>query len=570
MNAHPTERDSWDTGDDPEKRFSKGRNEKSKDKYLFWATNDDNEPINHYGGHDWIADSALRLIALSEKAQDTAKHPAYNVSWLVTYNGHDRTMGNHRENFPYYVLDDTHGYRGLDDFHEKAGDEAWWWDDGDYRRCSIFRYQDWMGEGRLNADRNPDYSDEEMREHWLKVRRYVTFLHGTRLPDRAGDYIHEILSPSFEKARIENPECITSHPGHTHHFYWELKDGNSEKTLAGSDTEAATMAQRAARLAIHYLKKTYEVKYKEEVSQEAQEKQIKGKYEMGSLLLGVMTHYIGDLASPPHVLKEGKIYGNIPDAQQNWDTHDWWDAYADQFTRFKTGDEAGKSSDGKEYFPFGGPCWHEEEIEDGEGGSFITGVDPTYIDVKEGEFNTIAELEPKAPFLAAEEMAWLTFSADDQTNNPSDVTERDLAAIQLHWDFNNATGKNPKNYNKKEMKRCHALLKWAAYYTACAILWVVKESGISKRKDDTIGVRAYPYCVQENEEMALDPVGIEKINARETTGADGQPTIEKWASKEFANTTMMIALMALPALAAMAMKVISGYSQKEEEIEIEI
>ncbi len=237
---------------------------------------------NSYGTHDWIADSAVRLIMLN------GDYRKYVSQWL----------------FQSY---------SSADYAENAAPFKDWVDG----KKSVGDHYAYFTNDQNNFPRMTD-------ETYLKARRYVYFLHGTRYPDWDGKKV-------FSNNGHIKAEYVSDHtaawignkgPGQ-HSFYFKYeKTGSYQGEDVGyfipSDTEAADYALQAAGDAIYYLK------FEKTVGEGEQAVTIKGKFESAALCLGGMAHYIADVAHPSHVTIPGNPFtSHIP-----------WDFYVDKDTHF--------------------------------------------------------------------------------------------------------------------------------------------------------------------------------------------------------------------------------------------
>ena len=155
---------------------------------------------------------------------------------------------------------------------------------------------------------------------------------------------------------------------------------------------------------------------------------VNGKFELGAVCLGGMTHFIADVSSPPHVLQNDKWKSSI---------HSEWEYYGDHFLRTHFTHTESFTSYGN-IFPNGGPSWANSDPR--TVGKTLTAVDP---------------------YVAVMMMSLVSFSACDLGSSG--------------FMGNSAAPNLDKNDPSSVLNsdRVKTLLKWAAFYTACAIMWVL-------------------------------------------------------------------------------------------------
>ena len=373
--------------------FDKGLNEKSKTNYNFAFREDAHQ---HYSTHDWVADSALRLIEQNAQWRDYVK-------WILNYSSAVPTAGvpyNKLDEVPKGVLVSPYGYN------------QW------YAASSYANARDDNGNGNYVYHHDADnVISEKGKAEWIKTRRYSLFLTGTMVPDQTKQI-------NFQENDIER-EQLTSQIksqwvmyGPVNHYIHFTSVGG---VIVPENPRAAFLAEQAGDQALNYLNKNFTAY--EVINGVKTRVMVKGKYEAAAVCLGGMTHFIADVSSPPHTLKDP------------WPTHNVWDRYADidLTTRFAVSTE----------FPHGGPNWGE--------------VDPT--DLFAG--GAVAALKPMDPFYAAELMAYVTHTAYD-TGDPDDAAENLV-------------------YDNPDDDRIRELLEWSVYYSACAMLGVLNQTDINKR-----------------------------------------------------------------------------------------
>jgi len=218
-----------------------------------------------YGVHDWIADSALRMIRLDPLI------PKKYTDWILN------------DNIPYGEFDDYdiigRGY---------LRQRGWW--------SEMTKY------GSLNNDAN-----------WMRNRRYARFLHGTGIPDWTNIYTINIKnSPIPFEACYHTAPWMQTHPyAHAFHF-------NSDGSIDFSHIFAGAYVIQAAQSAIHW----FNWEPDEPIIYKGRELNPKGKWEAGAVCLGGMTHFIADVAHPFHTFHTNLPHGNwdkLGDVVVGWD-----------------------------------------------------------------------------------------------------------------------------------------------------------------------------------------------------------------------------------------------------------
>lgn len=218
--------------------------ESQVDYYVFKSsayalTRDGSKMHYNHGVHDWIADSALRIIRLDPL------YPKRLTSW---------------------ILDDFIPYGEFDDYPNTG------------KGFSVSRgwYSVQTKYGSKGDDRN-----------WMRNRRYARFLHGTGFPDWRHKTAINIKNTPIPFEACHHTASWMSNLGH--HFRFK-PDGS----IDFSSTPAGEYAIQAAQSAIHWLS------YKKTVIHHGEEYTIRGKWEAGAQCLGGMTHFIADVAHPFH------------------------------------------------------------------------------------------------------------------------------------------------------------------------------------------------------------------------------------------------------------------------------
>ncbi|MFX1257229.1 MAG: hypothetical protein ACFFAN_05195 [Promethearchaeota archaeon] len=404
-----------------------------------------------YGTHDWVADSALRLLL---------DHPMYggNFTWILREDPYQNAaMPN--DDIPFNDFD---SWGIIPTSASNARTRKWVYNEyitigAQTQRCLDKDSECYTArKGGIKAGRK-----------WLHAIRYTSLLHGTVIPDYSSNavdkqganyfknyninigrvYLTKRVSNQLPRERVSRKtNSITS----KHKVLFDLK--GKFVPIYGTPSKGADCAKYAGEEAVYFL--DFE---QEKVIKQSYEKH-QPKYIAASVMLGILSHYICDLASPGHVLdnKTGvvKFHYTLP-------IHKAWEKWFSDYTLFSTNT-----------FSNGGPDWST--------GPTGTGIDPRR--VEDGYPNGLrrADLFPLHPWYAAVEMSHITFTGFDPENGgdpipthfPYQVSDLgDHAAINMHLD--------PKGngVNGKEDKWGRTLLKWAVYYTACAYLWVMKQVG---------------------------------------------------------------------------------------------
>ncbi len=229
-------------------------------QYAFKVPGQSSYRTHHYGVHDWIADSALRMVRLDPL------YPKRLTNW---------------------ILDDSIPYKDFDT----------------YPNNHMPIQRGWFAEQTKFGSNNDD-------TNWMRNRRYARFLFGTGAPDwNLGHYDIRSNVIAFESAAIRAEFLMLG--SYVHHIYF---DENGDINLGNSP--AALLAMEAADIARHYLS------YRKTIRYLGKDITIKGKWEAGAFALGAMTHLIGDVAHPFHVIP-GRSYhfhwDNVADELCGWD-----------------------------------------------------------------------------------------------------------------------------------------------------------------------------------------------------------------------------------------------------------
>ncbi len=398
-------------------------------KYYKFSTN--------YYTHDWIADSAIRLIMRSSYKDQ--------IKWL---------------------FDDSVDLSKFD--------------------------------AEENGMFNGDYwSDTDLeRARWLHTRRYIYFLVGSSVPDRN---VHNIIISDYsdafpypvpaEKVRLPiewGTVRVSAISKHLHSVFYKKDENLRNRPYSPTLSTGALKAQLAGEDAIKLLKNKKKNDEGELVSSP--------KFEAAAIAIGGMAHYIGDLAHFAHAR-----YPDESDLGVQWKnsgrSHKLLDLYvADDGVTNRLDNLDPLTGQG-----IGGPDW--SVINPGD--LYITNSDGVIVKLVD-ETNQVSGLRPKAPFLAALDMAWLTFSGRDPENggdNPDDYDKgygsrggdlgksSGLYLPTLDKDLDDASFNTVTKFydgiaeaRAAVQARVKTLVKWAAFYTACAILYILDKAKVN---DDT-------------------------------------------------------------------------------------
>ncbi len=431
----------------------------------------ENRPVNYlfednYGVHDWIADSAVRLIANSENQDYQDK-----IKWLY---------------------DDNVELNKFDDVSNAGSSYAKW-----FQKKSF----------------HPSTSA------WYKARRYASFLHGTGWPDfrrmavlKDPDStvytrisIQDINAPRNERHISQKVSFNSGSHSYTFKWVWIDKSAGYPNGVFYPENQAAgRAASRAGKEAVDFL--AYQRTLADGTTQRIP------KYEAASIALGAMAHYIGDLANPAHTYKSYQFSYNHKYGEQQTRVDTAIDYYGYQ----KIGDRFISTN-----FPNGGPDWNS--------------LDPETLKVNGNPLkdpvtgNITGLTHTHNPYYAAMQMAYLTHTGYDDDNvgddssdtnkmkniNPEKSYYGEYAAFSLstlnykadfaltrydlkyvpYWSEHVSAQPYDSEYEaarQRTRERVEVLLKWAVYWTACAILWVSYEGKLS---DDTTSDRETVYDI---------------------------------------------------------------------------
>lgn len=374
---------------------------------------------NSYGPHDWIADSAIRLILMSGTYKNY-------VNWLFPSSSNSKCQV------------DLGNLGGKVTITQES------WQNGDLRYYEYF----------ANVKGWDDLT-------WKKLRRFVSFLHGTKAPDDVESknyYIQDEWAPPEEEGMITAKWADTSTKVY-HHINFEFKDGDGELQIQ-SGRNAQDKVEDASKQAIELLKE------QPTVLEDNEETNVDGYFELAAYCLGGIAHYIGDVSHPGHVMDD---YG---------DPHDSWDYYIASVCEFSSSDN-------------GKPDWSE--------------CNPSSL------VNKLKEtLSPKE---CAKCMAMETYAGVDLYGkmDEKDWTDRDLAC---------GNGIFPKKYDDntpaKYETRMKTLACRAILYTACAMLNTIKKAGWHDKTDnDVIMPASGAVAVQEVTDQVEDRATSEDLSSAE-------------------------------------------------------
>ncbi len=384
--------------------------------YAFTPDPDPDYNTGSYGVHDWIADAAIRLIL----KDDNYRHL---FQWLFDYDHPQHTTSN-KADFNQFT-----GYGWV-----STSDSAYYKYYADGMNCG-------MGE-----------------QTWLAARRYVNFLHGTGGPDNMGDVRGIVVEDDYVLteagtwiAKWKNTQGGSRQHGHHVSFYVSPK-GNS--VYPNEFNSVAMNILLARKQALEFLETEYT--YKNINTGETVER--KGKYEAAAQCLGGIAHYIGDLANPRKT------------EPTPLNSYGWAQTRVEKEAIYVESE----NHDGVEHFINGGPNYYWDG-----GDNDLKNLDPTFIYYPYEEYVRDEELRqltlvPMHPIVAMFLMADTTFGAIDYYPEGSDFESRSLydryyASINFAKD----------SYGSENYKfRVITLLKYAAYYTACALIDIVKDADI--------------------------------------------------------------------------------------------
>ncbi|MFX1296339.1 MAG: hypothetical protein ACFFD2_15990 [Promethearchaeota archaeon] len=497
----------------------------------YHAENHENDVASYrfskdYSPHDWIADSAVRIIADSENTVYRNK-----IKWL--YN-------------------DGIQFKDFDTAYASGSSRAEWFSSESFHASRLI---------------------------WLKARIYMRYLHGTTWPDFEGDFpqYNVLIGKGGPKAEEVNKKVKVGYKGCSHSFTFNYSVAS--KTFIPINQGAGTGAQRAAQDAIDFLN------YEETVDGV---KKKAPKYEAAGLALGAMAHFIGDLAHPQHTYKE-----------DHWKQHKYngvsqrTDGYIDYWVDQEIVEITNDRIRATPYFPNGGPDWTECDVS-------TLKIDDNYelYDATDEYSRGLTHLYP--PFYCAMRMAYLTHTGYEKYNRPYGDDENNLPGYQdkpwygdfaayrlptLNWraDYYCKSSKKPSPWGsdvsappfkvayqqarKNTENRVNVLMKWAAYYTACAILWTLNQTEIA---EDTISDRFIAYSYGDLGRSPVDNAildqQIEKAIADE--GSKIAVPDSGWnLAMSLSLLVPILSLVVLPAVTKVAIQQSKGVeSEKKSEV----
>ncbi len=373
----------------------------------------------HYGAHDWIAESALRVIQESS-------YSSYIINWLYDDN----------LNIPYKDFDEYSS--------ESVGFHSTWWAVNNYQN-----YPQLFGTDSLQETR------------YLFARRLFYFLHGTLWPDRMPGIIQILTDLSSEYIALNEPwmryEANSYLRIHNIHF-WKTtsslpSDPNSNKYipsryLGDHHGLAAELCQCAALTALYCLNVKQKFWYKErndDGEYVSKNSVWHGKYDAAAKCIGALTHFIADVSVPHHT-----------DASHLSYEHRRWEDYV-QYEFLMKFDKT---------LANGRPCW---DIIDPR--SLITSEG---LDIKPILPYIAAISMAEKTFLACDEGSNKdVYAYDDQTGSPPYLCAPALIDFDL--------GATSDPYHSEIAERARKLVSYAVYYAACAILWICELAKMNER-----------------------------------------------------------------------------------------
>jgi hypothetical protein len=420
--AHlPEEGVAWYNG--PNKHWSYGM-EKSIEQYKFEYIDG---TYSNYGAHDWMADSAIRLLIDNPNYRD-------EVKWLFSEESFQVTIEGVQEQYNPLPIKDFDSYGSK----ETGGGFRLWF------------YKDIVNKGKLT------------KSQWIMARRWGYFLSATAVPDNDDRRsLNQRSSPiPAERAKTRQSKWMVS--GAHGADFKKTSNGKDWEYYISGDKGPDTMALQAASDAIWYLN------YKEG------DKKIP-KYEAAAFCLGGMVHYISDACVAGHVTHSSK---NVDiDHLEQWssDSDKGWEGFVASELIFDQNYGVSKTP------PYygggnGGPKWGNGAYEANPfttpsgvnikstmspdecartGGYYaFTGYDK---DGNPGDGSLGPNASANLACLLNENYAYLH---DNDKDNP------------LFWndgwtDFYNDEAKPNSKIRAFEMA------EWAAYLSACAIRWVM-------------------------------------------------------------------------------------------------
>jgi hypothetical protein len=388
-----------------------GENVYFADLYKFSINGDVTQ--SHYGPHDWIADEALRLLYDYDGADDWG--------WLL----HNPSDTNPEWEVNYGTNLGT----------------------GSATHYPVRSYITY-----LYATQTPDIKPKTLRDKSF-YDRYFIFDEGIIIPTRVNNY--NWMGTTDYHSYIMLPWTSGSPPNERADFFIPQLDSKSMGLI--------NLAQGFGNLAIDSLARL-----------DRDGRVTVTRPETGAFYLGAMTHYLTDLATPPHLFQSG-WYFTTPKA-----FHKWFE------------------SNSQKNFYWGTPGPHKGFIDGnlaliGKSSSDIQPIAPQIA------ATFLAEENAKIAFSYPNEDGGLLFGADSQRFG-TPLTELDMQLV--NWDdrhSNSLIGGIAGGTTEEEyynwFEKC---VNWAVYYTACALKWIkneVDKRGGMNENDAAISyspLRTYP------------------------------------------------------------------------------
>ncbi|MBD3211241.1 MAG: hypothetical protein GF311_01440 [Candidatus Lokiarchaeota archaeon] len=255
--------------------------------------------VHSYGVHDWIADSALRLVLKDEI--------------------YGKFAG---EIFPSEINDPSQSIINLIDIQSEGITKKTEMVGGVPKFTYYFNY--YTDKDYIGGDRN----------QFLLLRRYVNYLHGTYLPDKFSSNILIMIEEDF----VPEEEILHSYPAMRTHAYqlWIKKIEPNSYFYKEENIDGILGAEWHANMAYLFSKYESRVSYDNGQTYET----ITGKYEAMAQCLGSMAHFIADMSYPGHLRHERKEWSGRMLSSYNKALEDEFHCYFSD-----------------ESFSNGGPCW---------------------------------------------------------------------------------------------------------------------------------------------------------------------------------------------------------------------
>lgn len=524
---------------------------------------------DHYSTHDWVADSALRLILNSENPD----HIKY-VNWL-------------------FRDSDQISYK---DFDDKSG----WW---------------------MKNSANFDFTDEQRQ----RVEAYMFFLYGTKMPDYD---THLIVNSEKITSRRKPAALGWGSKSLLHHIYYEFDteildyrlidpSGMSQANLAANDAYAYLTGQHknpndgqvkyrgaAACLGgmVHFIGDLAHPAHVMPTKNSAQ--WTNGQQYPAGVVQADMHGYIDRYIA----IAGSTVMTPNPKNEKDLDGRHWplLAAYAsnepsplDGSGPYYTGaaEWAGeevwptsgpKSKSVNSLFTMGGPDWSVIDVRD-----LKIGPNNDRLATDEDNF-TVSGLTPMPASVAVYKMAKLTLSGWDEPNGADEYKSWGSYHISksyrgpnsvyhlatLHYGIDSQHAKsfidvtNPQKPDtlleacQNTQARTKVLMKWASYYSACAILDVV-ERAWKKNNNDWPDPEEVPPPTIEYREM----LSMEEVNAIWNEEHQGDEILlpQSQATKGSATASVgAMTMLAIPLLSIFTLGiVIPMIAKKERDLEAE-